>query len=45
MFNRAYVLDRQARAAAQKTPMTNYGVTLAWLAGILDNIDLPLPPE
>lgn len=40
MFNRAYMLDRQKRAAAQGVPMTNYGVALAWLAGILDKIDL-----
>ncbi len=40
MFNRTYVLERQRRAATQKTPMTNYGVALAWLAGILDKIDL-----
>ena len=40
MFNRTYMLGRQEHAAAQGVPMTNYGVALAWLAGILDRIDL-----
>lgn len=41
MFNRRYVLSRVAAARQQQIPMTNYGVALAWLAGILDKIDLP----
>ncbi len=40
MFNRTYMLERQKHAAARGVPMTNYGVALAWLAGILDRIDL-----
>ena len=41
MFNRRYVLSRIAAARAQGKPMTNYGVLLAKLAGILDKIALP----
>ncbi|MBQ7515554.1 MAG: [Schwartzia sp.] len=41
MFNRRYVLSRVADAKAQGVPMTNYGILLAKLAGILDKIELP----
>ena len=41
MFNRRYVLSRIAAARAQGKPMTNYGVLLAKLTGILDKIALP----
>lgn len=41
MFNRRYVLSRLERAAAQGVPMTNYGVLIAALNGILDKISLP----
>ena len=41
MFNRRYVMTRIAAARAQEKPMTNYGILLAKLAGILDKIDLP----
>lgn len=41
MFNRKYVLSRIGRAREQKVPMTNYGVTIAHLTGILDKITLP----
>lgn len=41
MFNRKYVLSRIDRAKAQQIPMTNYGVTIAHLTGILDKITLP----
>lgn len=40
MFNRKYVLSRVAQAKAQGVPMTNYGVALAYLSGVLDKIDL-----
>jgi [FeFe] hydrogenase H-cluster maturation GTPase HydF len=40
MFNRKYVLSRIERAKEQKVPMSNYGVVLAYLAGILDKISL-----
>lgn len=39
MFNRKYVLNRVTQARNQHIPMTNYGVTIAYLAGILDKID------
>ena len=38
MFNRKYVMSRIDRAKAQQIPMTNYGVTIAHLTGILDKI-------
>lgn len=38
MFNRKYVLSRIERARAQRVPMTNYGVAIAHLNGILDKI-------
>ena len=39
MFNRKYVLHRIASAQAQQVPITNYGITIAHLTGILDKID------
>ncbi len=41
MFNRRYVLSRIDRAKSQGVPMTNYGVAIAHLTGILDRISLP----
>ena len=41
MFNRKYVLARAAKARRQGVPMSNYGVMLAQLAGILDKVSLP----
>ena len=38
MFNRAYVLSRLAQAQQQGVPMTNYGVAIAYLTGILDQV-------
>ncbi len=38
MFNRKYVLSRIDQARRQHTPMTNYGVAIACLNGILDKI-------
>ena len=40
MFNQKYVLSRIERAKMQEVPMTNYGITIAHLAGILDKIVL-----
>lgn len=40
MFNRRYVMSRIERAKEQKIPMTNYGVTIAHLTGILDKITM-----
>lgn len=39
MFNRKYVLNRIEQAQSQKVPMTNYGVVIAYLTGILDKIE------
>lgn len=39
MFNRKYVLNRVAQARSQHVPMTNYGVVIAYVNGILDKID------
>ena len=39
MFNRKHVLSRIGQAKAQGIPITNYGVVLAKLSGILDQID------
>ena len=40
MFNRAYVMSRIDRASDQQVPITNYGVAIAYLSGILDNISV-----
>lgn len=40
MFNRKYILSRIERAKNQQIPMTNYGVTIAHLTGILDKISM-----
>ena len=40
MFNRKYLLSRIARAEEARVPITNYGVLLAKLNGILDSITL-----
>ena len=39
MFNRKYVLNRIEQARAQQVPMTNYGVAIAYISGILDKIE------
>lgn len=39
MFNRKYMLSRVEQAKKQKVPMTNYGITIAYMSGILDKID------
>ena len=38
MFNRKHVMNRLENASTQQVPMTNYGITLAHLMGILDKI-------
>lgn len=40
MFNRKYVLSRIERARQQGVPMTNYGITIAYIKGILDKISV-----
>ncbi len=41
MFNRAHVLARVERAKKQGIPMSNYGIVLAELQGILDKVVYP----
>ena len=41
MFNRKYVLNRVHKAREQGTPMTNYGLAIAALLGIIDKVALP----
>lgn len=41
MFNRRHVLSRVAAAEAAGVPITNYGITMAKLSGILDDIRIP----
>jgi len=38
MFNRKYVLSRIEEAKRQNVPITNYGITIAYLQGILYNV-------
>ena len=38
MFNRRHILSRVSRAREQRVPMTNYGILLAPLSGILDKV-------
>ena len=39
MLNRRAVMSRIHKAKAAGIPMTNYGITIAWLKGILDRIE------
>ncbi len=41
MFNRRHVLSRIQEATDLGLPITNYGITIAYLSGILDKISLP----
>ena len=41
MFNRRYVLSRIASAERQHVPITNYGMAIAWLKGILGKVTFP----
>lgn len=38
MFNRQFIMTRIEKAKAEALPMTNYGITIAYLTGILDKI-------
>lgn len=40
MFNRAHVLCRIEKARAKGVPVTNYGVTISKLKGIIDKVEL-----
>ena len=41
MFNRKFMLQRVNQCRTQGVPMTNYGITIAHLKGILDKVSLP----
>lgn len=41
MFNRAHVLSRVKEAKKQDVPMTNYGITIAKVKGILGKVIIP----
>ena len=41
MFNRKFMNNRLAQAQAAKVPMTNYGVAIAHLKGILKKVAIP----
>lgn len=39
MFNRRHLLSRIEQARQQQVPMTNYGIAIAYLTGILDRVE------
>ena len=41
MFNRRYVMSRIERTKEQAVPMTNYGIVIAHLTGILEQVVTP----
>lgn len=41
MFNRKFMLSRVEQCRAQGIPMTNYGITIAHIKGILGKVSLP----
>ena len=41
MFNRRFMLQRVEQCRAQGVPMTNYGITIAHIKGILSKVSLP----
>ena len=41
MFNRSYIMNRIEEARKQGIPMTNYGIAIAKLNGILDQVTIP----
>ncbi|MBR3853769.1 MAG: [Tidjanibacter sp.] len=41
MFNRRHVLSRLESAASQGVPMTNYGIAIAHLQGVLPKVVWP----
>ena len=41
MFNRKYVLSRIGTAKEKQVPMTNYGVAIAHMTGILEHVSVP----
>ncbi|MEO0085304.1 MAG: [FeFe] hydrogenase H-cluster maturation GTPase HydF [candidate division WOR-3 bacterium] len=43
MWNRRFVLSRILKCREQGVPITNYGLTIAWVTGILDRALEPFP--
>ncbi len=41
MFNRRYIMNRINHAKYANVPMTNYGIAIAYLNGILEQVTLP----
>ncbi len=41
MFNRRFMLQRVEQCRAQGVPMTNYGITIAHIKGILGKVSMP----
>lgn len=41
MFNRKHVLSRVEKARETGIPMSNYGVTIAYLSGIIEDVSVP----
>ena len=41
MFGRKYIMSRVKKARELKIPMTNYGIAIAYMNGILDSVALP----
>jgi predicted GTPase len=41
MFNRKFMLSRVEQCRAQGVPMTNYGITIAHVKGILTKVSIP----
>ena len=41
MFNRRYIMSRIEAAKAAGVPMSNYGIVIAYLSGILEHVTLP----
>ena len=39
MFNKKYVLNRIESAKSSQIPITNYGIAIAYITGILDKIE------
>ncbi len=45
MLNRRQVMSRLHRASEAGVPVTNYGITIAWLKNILPHVTVPLEAE
>lgn len=42
MFHRRHIMARTLKAKQAGVPMTNYGIVIAYLQGILDHVELPV---